>query len=72
MDCCMELIFSRGQAHGDFNATIEQNALRLRTKLADFHAVLHEYREVEAMERLISELSTQLRETEALEASLQR
>jgi hypothetical protein len=66
----MELISSKAPVQGDYNVTVEQNALKLRTKLVEFHAVLHEYREVEATERLITELTTQLKETLQLEITL--
>jgi predicted component of type VI protein secretion system len=66
------LISNRSPAQGEAQIPVEQKALNLRNKLVDLHDVLHEYREVEAREKLIATMVKQVEEAERVEAALAR
>ena len=70
MNCSLQLVSNKGPSQGDYNTIVQQNALNLRTKLGELHDILHEYREAEAREVLIDELTAQVSAAESLEAKL--
>lgn len=72
MKSSLELVSNRNPAEGEAAVAVEQKALNLRDKLISLHDVLHEYREVEAREKLIATMLKQVEEAERVEATLAR
>lgn len=72
MNSSTKIISNKQLMTGSAGGTIEQNVLDLRNKLGNVHQLLDEYREHEAIETLIQELTRQLEDSLALEASLQK
>lgn len=68
----MKLVSNNRPDSNEFTASVEQNALDLRHKLADVHELLDEYRTHEAREILIVDMKEQLEQALALEDALKQ